>query len=125
MNTRSVLGILVGVGVLLQILLGELGFAAGSLRDLHATIGLAGLAVVAGYAYMSRGSKTILALTAIVLLVTATQAVFGLSLYGLLNIGMNNEVLEINHRSTAYLLLALGIAVSALTAVLRRKKIDT
>jgi hypothetical protein len=48
--------------------------------------------------------------------------VFGLSLYGLLNIGMNYSVLKVNHRSTAYLLLALGLAVSALTAVLRRKK---
>ena len=111
-----------GLGVLLQIFIGEAGLAAGSLRDVHATIGLAGLAVVAGYLYLNRASRLIAGFTAIVLLVTATQAVFGLSLYGLLNIGMNYLVLEANHRSTAYLLLALGIAVSALTAVLRRKK---
>ena len=108
--------------MLLQIFIGEAGLAAGSLRDVHATIGLAGLAVVAGYLYLNRASRLIAGFTAIVLLVTATQAVFGLSLYGLLNIGMNYLVLEANHRSTAYLLLALGIAVSALTAVLRRKK---
>ncbi len=112
-----------GLGVLLQIFIGEAGYAAGSLRDVHATIGLAGLVVVAGYLYLNRANKLIAAFTAIILLVTATQAVFGLSLYGLLNIGgMNYPALEANHRSTAYLLLALGIAVSALTAVLRRKK---
>ncbi len=122
MNKRSVLGALVGLGVLVQIFIGEAGLAAGSLRDVHATIGLAGLAVVAGYLYLNRANRLITAFTAIILLVTATQAVFGLSLYGLLNIGMNYLVLEGNHRSTAYLLLALGLAVSALTAVLRRKK---
>jgi glucan phosphoethanolaminetransferase (alkaline phosphatase superfamily) len=122
MNKRSVVGALVGIGVLLQIFIGEAGLAAGSLRDVHATIGLAGLAVVAGYLYLNRANRLIAAVTAIILLVTATQAVFGLSLYGLLNIGMTQSVLEANHRSTAYLILALGLAVSALTAVLRRKK---
>jgi len=121
-NKGSVLGALVGLGVLVQIFIGEAGLAAGSLRDVHATIGLAGLAVVAGYLYLNRTNRLITAFMAIILLVTATQAVFGLSLYGLLNIGMNYLVLEGNHRSTAYLLLALGLAVSALTAVLRRKK---
>jgi hypothetical protein len=122
MNTRGVVGAIVGLGVLVQIFLGEAGLAAGSLRDVHATIGLAGLAVVAGYLYLNRANRLIAAVIAIILLVTATQAVFGLSLYGLLNIGMNYSVLKVNHRSTAYLLLALGLAVSALTAVLRRKK---
>jgi hypothetical protein len=122
MNTRGVVGAIVGLGVLVQIFLGEAGLAAGSLRDVHATIGLAGLAVVAGYLYLNRANRLITAVIAIILLVTATQVVFGLSLYGLLNIGMTYSVLEVNHRSTAYLLLALGLAVSALTAVLRRKK---
>ena len=122
MNTRGFVGAIVGLGVLVQIFIGEAGLAAGSLRDVHATIGLAGLAVVAGYLYLNRANRLITAVIAIILLVTATQAVFGLSLYGLLNIGMTHSVLEVNHRSTAYLLLALGLAVSALTAVLRRKK---
>lgn len=122
MKPRSVLGVLIGVGVLLQIFIGEAGLAAGPLRDLHATIGLLGLAVVAGYAYASRGSMLALALTSVVLLVTLTQVVFGLSLYGLLNIGMSYPVLEVNHRSTSYLLLALGIVVSAVTVLARRRK---
>lgn len=121
MKTSQVLGTLVGVGVFVQILLGESRLAAGILRDVHATIGLAGLAVVLGYAYVNRRSRIALAMASIVVVITAAQVVLGLSLYGLLPLVMSHSALEISHRFTAYILFVAGIAVSIAAVILRRR----
>ncbi|MEM1943366.1 MAG: hypothetical protein QXO30_07590 [Candidatus Caldarchaeum sp.] len=121
MKTSQALGALVGVGVFVQILLGESGLAAGVLRDVHATIGLAGLAVVLGYAYVGRRSRVALAMASIVVVITIAQVFLGLSLYGLLPLTMSHSALEVSHRFTAYALFAVGIAVSIVAVVLRRR----
>ncbi|MEM2236984.1 MAG: hypothetical protein QXU87_03895 [Candidatus Caldarchaeum sp.] len=121
MRMAAVLGTLLGVGVFAQILLGETGFAAGSLRDVHAIIGLLGLAVVIAYAVTARGSLARLAAASFVALITFAQVVLGLSLYGLLSIGMGHEALKLSHRATAYVLFLSGLAVTVFSMLSRRR----
>ncbi|MCS7129241.1 MAG: hypothetical protein NZ919_01170 [Candidatus Caldarchaeum sp.] len=121
MRASQILGALVGIGVFVQIFLGESRLAAGAFRDVHATIGLLGLAVVLAYVYNSRRSGIMVAAASIIAAITAVQAVMGLSLYGLLPLGMSYQALAVSHRLTSYILFAGGIAVSVLAVVLRRR----
>ncbi|MEM1945812.1 MAG: hypothetical protein QW614_03420 [Candidatus Caldarchaeum sp.] len=121
MRKAGLLGALVGFGVFVQILLGESGFAAGSLRDVHAAIGLLGLAVVLAFVVAVRGSLVRVAAASVVAVVTIAQVVLGLSLYGILPLGMSHQALEASHRDTAYLLFVSGIAVSVLSIISGRR----
>ncbi|MCS7110225.1 MAG: hypothetical protein NZ956_01990 [Candidatus Caldarchaeum sp.] len=121
MRIRTVLGALVGVGVLLQIFLGESGLAAGAFRDIHAAIGLLGIVVTAGYLFMNNRNRAMAAIAAVVLLITVVQAVMGLSLYGWLRLEIPYRALIESHRGTAYILFALGIAASVVAVIIRRR----
>ncbi|MEM1980087.1 MAG: hypothetical protein QW137_05740 [Candidatus Caldarchaeum sp.] len=121
MNSRMIIGALIGVGVLVQIAIGESGFAAGSLQLVHAAIGILGVFVVGAYLAVGRVSRVVTALTAVVLLVTLTQVVMGMGLMRWVELGIGLRALEESHRGTAYILFILGLVVSVVAAIQRRK----
>lgn len=110
---------------MVQIFIGETGLAAGALRDVHATIGLLGIVVTAGYLFMNRANKALAAVAAIVLLITVVQAVMGLSLYGWLRLGIPYRALVESHRGTGYIVLAIGVLASVLAVLIRRRAAKT
>ncbi len=122
MKVRTVLGAVIGIGVIIQIFLGELGFAADSLRDVHALIGLAGVVVVLAYTFNSRSNRVILTASSAIAVLTIIQALLGLSLYGLFSLGIGQEAAKISHRANSYLLLAAGLALSIISSVYRRRQ---
>ncbi len=122
MKAGAVLGVVLGIGVIVQIFMGELGFAEGPLRDVHASIGIAGMAVVLAYVFNSRVNRVILAASSTVAVLTIMQVLLGLSIYGLLPLGIGREALEISHRANAYILFAAGLALSIISPIYRRRK---
>ncbi|MEM4574255.1 MAG: hypothetical protein QXF45_06930 [Candidatus Caldarchaeum sp.] len=120
MNTRAVLGAIVGLGVIVQIFLGESGLAAGALRDVHATIGLLGLVIAAGYLAVNRNNKRLAAITAAILAITVAQAVMGMGLYGWIRFDIPYRILSESHRGIAYILFLLGVVASIIAVRARR-----
>ncbi len=115
------LGALIGVGVLVQIAIGESGLAAGSLQLVHAVIGILGIFVVGAYLATGSVTRVVTVLTAVVLLVTVAQVVMGMGLIRWVDLGIGFRALEESHRGTAYILFILGLVVSVVAAVQRRR----
>lgn len=86
MRLVGLISILVGLGVMIQYLLG-LGISFGGLyflRDLHASIGILGLILVMYLFYSSIRSQGLLALkvsSLLTLLITLTQVALGIHIY--------------------------------------------
>ncbi|MCS7145558.1 MAG: hypothetical protein RMJ28_03540 [Nitrososphaerota archaeon] len=126
MKLSAVFSALLGLGLLVQIILGELGLTTRALRDIHATIGLAGLVLTAVALRLSSRSRLSLAYLAALLAMVAVQAALGLILYGIIfvDVGLFLLVEEV-HRYNAYLMLAVGLIGGVAVAVTRRRSAQT
>lgn len=117
MKLFPILGGLILLGVLVQIVLGfavERGTAG--LSGIHASIGIAGLALVllaTALAWMRRTTAPLpnILLMAIVLVVVVVQVGLGLSML----FGSATDILIASHEGTAFLILALVIVEAFLT----------
>ena len=113
----SIVGALIGIGVVVQIVLGEAGLIDGPLLLLHMGIGYAGLVLALVYLYLSRVSKAAIAIAAVILLLVIAQVSLGTLLFT----GSGTEGIERSHRFTGMTLLIVGIVGGVLAARLRRR----
>ncbi|MEM1922716.1 MAG: hypothetical protein QXO86_00610 [Nitrososphaerota archaeon] len=122
MRALPILSVLLAIGVLFQVALGEAGLVTIWLRDLHATIGLAGVILTAVALSLSRGSKTSTIYLAVLLAAALVQAIVGLSLYGIITIDFRLfSTMETIHRFNAYFILLTGLVGGVLIGVARRR----
>ncbi|MEM4591320.1 MAG: hypothetical protein QW555_05770 [Nitrososphaerota archaeon] len=122
MRALPILSVLLAIGVLFQVALGEAGLVTIWLRDLHATIGLAGVILTAVALRLSRGSKTSTIYLAVLLAAALVQAIVGLSLYGIITIDFRLfSTMETIHRFNAYFILLTGLVGGVLIGVARRR----
>ncbi|MCS7143240.1 MAG: hypothetical protein NZ920_05600 [Aigarchaeota archaeon] len=113
MRTSVIIGILVSIGVLVQIALGESGLVH-LMRIPHAILGYLGVVLVAVYYYLNRKSKTVSIIALVLLILTVLQAIEG----SLLFFGLSQRTMD--HRILAYVLLAVGLIGGILAARFRR-----
>ncbi|MEM0445687.1 MAG: hypothetical protein QXY54_06940 [Nitrososphaerota archaeon] len=122
MRALPILSVLLAIGVLFQVALGEAGLVTIWLRDLHATIGLAGVILTAVALRLSRGSKTSTIYLAVLLAAALVQAIVGLSLYGIITIDFRLfSTMQTIHRFNAYFILLTGLVGGVLIGVARRR----
>ncbi len=122
MRLSKVLPALLAVGLLVQILLGEMGLAVRALRDMHAAIGLAGVVLTAYALRASRGRRASILYLAILLILVLVQAILGLILFGIFWVDLELfELVEMIHRYNAYLMLVVGLVGGIVVAVVGRR----
>ncbi len=107
MRAATILSILLAVGVLIQISIGEIG-ARGLLLMAHALIGLAGVPLALVALVMGRKSRASLVYGAVLILLVLTQATLGTVMIGWLPLIPVTTLLIEVHRFNAYLLLVVG-----------------
>lgn len=115
-RSSVVLGALLGLGILVQIAIGESGLAATSLRMVHAAIGYSGLAVVLVYLLVNRKSRGVLIVASIIFVLTVMQVTLGSLLF------FEVSERDYEHRILAYVLLAVGLVGGIMAARLRRRQ---
>ncbi|MEM0381189.1 MAG: hypothetical protein QW059_02435 [Nitrososphaerota archaeon] len=121
MRLRAILPVLLALGVFVQILIGESGLAGGVLRDIHATIGLIGLALTAYAIAAPRGGRPLRIYVSVLFLLVILQAILGLILYGIFYTDLELfELVEVIHRYNAYLMLVVGLVGGVLVGRFRR-----
>lgn len=122
MRATSLLSALLAAGLLVQIALGEVGLATRALRDVHATIGLAGLALTMYALSISKGRRESVIYLSVLLAMVTVQAILGLILYGIIPVDLNLfHLIEEIHRFNAYGMLIVGLVGGLAVAVARRK----
>ncbi|MEM0481860.1 MAG: hypothetical protein QXM16_03100 [Nitrososphaerota archaeon] len=122
MRPSAVLPPLLAVGLLVQIVVGELGLVAGALRDIHAAIGLAGVVLTAYALRASRRRRVSILYLAILLILVLLQAILGLILFGLFRVDLELfELVEMIHRYNAYLMLVVGLVGGVAVAWVGRR----
>jgi len=118
MRLAGIVSMLVGVGVVVQIALGLSLERLYYLRDLHASIGIVGLALIAYlfYASLKGGSALLKVMSLITLIIAAAQALLGLHLYFAPSISLSNT-----HLGVAIALLVVIAITGAISARSSRK----
>ncbi len=122
MRVAGIVSMLVGVGVVFQIILGLYIERLYYLRDLHASIGIAGLILVAYLTYSSfkRGDIGLRIASTIVLVITLVQVFLGLHIY------TSPQILLVNLHLAIAIILAASIAMTGVISMRssRRGKIS-
>ena len=113
MRIAGIISMLVGIGVIFQIILGLYIERLYHLRDLHAFIGIAGLILVAYLTYSSFKRKDIglrIAST-IALLITLIQVSLGLHIY------TSPQIFFVNLHLAIAIILAVSIAMTGVISM--------
>jgi len=119
LRSSAVIHSLLAVGVVVQLAMGEMGLLESrALRDIHATIGIAGVALALLALRAVRGRLAPLLYASALLILVVIQAGLGLALYGVIRVGGElHEVVEQAHRLNAYAILAAGLVGGIVVAV--------
>jgi hypothetical protein len=121
MRAATILSILLAVGVLIQISIGEFG-ARGLLLMAHALIGLAGVPLAFVALLMGRKSMASLVYGVVLILLVLTQATLGTIMIGWLPLGPVTALYIDVHRYNAYLLLIVGAVGGVIIGRQRRRQ---
>ncbi|MEM1610680.1 MAG: hypothetical protein QXQ57_03415 [Sulfolobales archaeon] len=113
MRVVGIVSMLVGIGVIFQIVLGLYVERLYYLRDIHASIGILGLILVAYLTYNSfkRGSTGLRIASAITLLITLVQVSLGLHIY------ISPQILFVNLHLATAIILAISIALTGFVSM--------